>query len=77
MSRRYEIPTHLYASVGAYVGDTPADVGAARSAGCHAIGAAWGSLDAERVRRAGPDVLAAHPDDVLVCVRRIVRGATA
>ena len=55
----------------AYVGDTPADVRAARAAGCHAIGAAWGSLDADRVREENPDVLVEHPADVLAYVRRV------
>ena len=60
----------------AYVGDTPADVEAARAAGCHAIGAAWGSLDVERVRAAGPDLLAEQPAEVLAYVRRVAAGAT-
>ena len=59
----------------AYVGDTPADVNAARAAGCHAIGAAWGSLDAERVKAAGPDLLAESPAQVLDYVRRVTAGA--
>ncbi len=59
----------------AYVGDTPADVNAARAAGCHAIGAAWGSLDAERVKAAGPDLLAENPAQVLDYVRRVTAGA--
>lgn len=58
----------------AYVGDTPADVKAARAAGCHAIGAAWGSLDAERVRAESPDLLAEHPSEVLAYVRRTAAG---
>lgn len=61
----------------AYVGDTPADVKAARAAGCHAIGAAWGSLDAERVKAEGPDLLAEHPSEVLAYVRRVAAGATS
>ncbi len=61
----------------AYVGDTPADVGAAKAAGCHAIGAAWGSLDAERVQVAGPDLLAQHPSEVVAYVRRVAAEAGA
>ena len=60
----------------AYVGDTPADIQAARAAGCHAIGAAWGSLDAEGLRATGPDLVAAGPDDVLRYVQDVVAGAT-
>ena len=59
----------------AYVGDTPADVRAARAAGCRSIGAAWGSLDAELMRRAGPDALADRPADVVAHVRRLIRRA--
>ena len=55
----------------AYVGDTPADVRAAGAAGCRSVGAAWGSLDAERVRREGPDATADHPADVVAYVRRL------
>ena len=49
----------------AYVGDAPTDVQAARAAGCHAIGAAWGSLDAERLIAARPDLLADRPAAVI------------
>ncbi len=59
----------------AYVGDTPADVKAARAAGCHAIGAVWGSLDAERVRAERPDLTAEHPAEALAYVRRLATGA--
>ncbi len=59
----------------AYVGDSPADVEAARAAGCHAIGAAWGTLDAERLRAAGPDLLAGRPADALAHVRALAEAA--
>ncbi len=61
----------------AYIGDTPSDVKAGRAAGCHAIGATWGSLDAERVRAESPDLLAEHPSEVLAYVRRVAAGATS
>ena len=61
----------------AYVGDTASDVQAARAAGCHAIGAAWGSLDPERVRAEEPDLLAESPSEVLAYVRRLIAGAGA
>ena len=54
----------------AYVGDVPTDIQAARAAGCHAVGAGWGSLDAERLRAEEPDFLAEHPSQVLSYVRR-------
>ena len=60
----------------AFVGDSPADVEAARSAGCHAIGAAWGTLDAERLRAAGPDLLAERPADALAHVRGLAEAAS-
>ena len=53
----------------AYVGDVPTDVQAARAAGCRAIGASWGSLDPERLRAEGPDLLASDPREVLEYVR--------
>ncbi len=61
----------------AYIGDTPSDVKAGRAAGCHAIGATWGSLDAERVRAESPDLLAEQPSEVLAYVRRVAAGATS
>lgn len=53
----------------AYVGDVPTDVQAARAAGCHAIGAAWGALDADRLRAEEPDLLVYEPGEVLEYVR--------
>ena len=53
----------------AYVGDVPTDMQAARAAGCHAIGANWGSLDPDRLRAEKPDLLAEHPSQVLAFVR--------
>jgi len=47
-----------------FVGDSPADVWAARNAGCAAIAATWGTLDAELLRDAGPDHVATHPAEV-------------
>ncbi len=52
-----------------YVGDVPTDVQAARAAGCHAVGANWGSLDPDRLRAEEPDLLAEHPSQVLAFVR--------
>ena len=61
----------------AYIGDTPSDVKAGRAAGCHAIGATWGSLDPGRVRAESPDLLAEHPSGVLAYVRRVAAGAAS
>lgn len=55
----------------AYVGDSPTDIQAARAAGCHAIGAAWGALDADRLRSEEPDLLANEPGEVLEYVRAV------
>jgi phosphoglycolate phosphatase len=51
-----------------YVGDEARDVEAARGVGVKSIAALWG-FDAEaRLREAGPDALAARPEDVVGCV---------
>ena len=60
----------------AYVGDTPSDIRAARAAGCRAVGATWGALDARRVGAERPDLLAHHPADVLAWVRRVGSAAS-
>lgn len=59
----------------AYVGDSPTDVQAARAAGCHAIGASWGALNAELLRAEEPDLLAERPSQVLAYVRRAERAS--
>lgn len=48
-----------------YVGDSPADIGAASEAGCTSIGALWGTLEANMLRDMAPDHLASEPGDVL------------
>jgi len=48
-----------------FVGDSPADVGAARNAGCMAVAATWGTLDEELLLDAGPEFVARRPADVL------------
>ncbi|MGK2964667.1 MAG: HAD family hydrolase [Tepidiformaceae bacterium] len=47
-----------------FIGDSPADVFAARNAGCWSIGALWGTLDEELLRDATPDQIAARPSEV-------------
>jgi pyrophosphatase PpaX len=54
----------------AFVGDSPADVFAARNAGCKSVAATWGTLDEELLRDAYPDFIAATPHDVLVSLAR-------
>lgn len=49
----------------AYVGDSPHDMAAARSAGMHAIGAAWGVATLERLRAAGAEYEADSMSDVV------------
>jgi pyrophosphatase PpaX len=44
-----------------FVGDSPADIFAARNAGCRSIAAGWASLDAELLRDAFPDYFAETP----------------
>ncbi len=46
------------------VGDSPADVFAARNAGCRAVAALWGTLEVELLRDASPDFEADHPAKV-------------
>jgi len=41
----------------AYIGDSPADIAAARGAGAVAIGATWGVSARERLEAAGPDFM--------------------
>lgn len=49
----------------ALVGDSPADVFAARNAGCTSIAALWGTIDAELTLDATPDYTARTPAEVL------------
>jgi phosphoglycolate phosphatase-like HAD superfamily hydrolase len=52
-----------------FVGDSPADIRAARNAGCASIAAMWGTLEANLLTEAGPDYVASEPFDVLQIVR--------
>jgi HAD superfamily hydrolase (TIGR01509 family) len=47
-----------------FVGDSPADMFAARNAGCRSIAALWGTLDAGLLLDTAPDAVAHHPRDV-------------
>ena len=55
------------------IGDTGWDMGMAKAAGCHAIGALWGYHDEEELRDAGADTLAAHPAEVLDQAEQLVK----
>ena len=57
------------------VGDSPADIFAARNAGCRSIGALWGSLDADLLRDAAPTQLAVAPGDVPELILTLAEGA--
>jgi phosphoglycolate phosphatase len=48
-----------------YVCDTVGDVAEARAAGAAVVGAGWGWHGEERLLRAGPDLIARHPSDLL------------
>ncbi len=52
-----------------FVGDSPADIWAARNAGCRSIAALWGTIDAELVLDATPDFRAATPAELLAILR--------
>jgi len=48
-----------------FVGDSPADMRAGRSAGCVSVAAAWGTLEEGLLREAGPDYVARAPSEIL------------
>ena len=52
-----------------FIGDSPADVLAARNAGCIAVAATWGTLDRELLLDAGPRHVAPSPAHVLAILR--------
>jgi pyrophosphatase PpaX len=58
-----------------FIGDSPADIFAARNAGCRSIAALWGTLDDELLRDASPDFFAATPEEVLECLAKARGGA--
>ena len=49
----------------AFVGDSPADIGAAQNAGMRAVAAAWHGHYADQIRAMKPDVWAETPSDVI------------
>lgn len=50
---------------GVMIGDTDRDVGAARAAGCAAIGVTWGGFSADEMRALGPDFVVDTPTQLL------------
>lgn len=60
-----------------FVGDSPADIFAARNAGCTSIAALWGALDEELTLDASPVHTARTPEDVLRLVRLRLEEAPA
>lgn len=58
----------------AFVGDSPADMFAARNAGCTSIAALWGALDEELTLDASPNHTARTPYDVLRVVELRMAG---
>jgi phosphoglycolate phosphatase len=57
------------------IGDTGWDMGMAKAAGMHAIGALWGYHDDAELRAAGADALAEAPADVLELAETMVKAA--
>lgn len=53
-----------------FAGDSPADIWAARNAGCKSVAALWGTLDAELLMDAMPDFSAAAPGEILALFER-------
>lgn len=53
------------------VGDSPADVFAARNAGCRSVAALWGTLEAGLLRDASPDFEAEHPSKVFEILEKV------
>ncbi|MEX0782603.1 MAG: HAD family hydrolase [Dehalococcoidia bacterium] len=58
-----------------FIGDTPADIFAARNAGCRSLGAGWGTLDAELLQDAYPDHFAATPADAFRVISAAAEAA--
>lgn len=56
------------------IGDTPADIGAAKSVGARSIGCGWGYRGLATLQAAGADVLVDTPDELLHVLRDIING---
>jgi pyrophosphatase PpaX len=53
-----------------FVGDSPYDMQAARAAGVHALGVAWGAFTAATLQDAGAEVVLERPADLVPYLRR-------
>lgn len=58
-----------------FVGDSPADIFAARNAGATPVAATWGTLDEELLLDAAPKFVARRPGEVLAVLATLGRGA--
>ncbi len=54
----------------AFVGDSPADIGAGKSAGMMTVAAGWHPVYHDQIRKLEPDVWANHPREILSLIRR-------
>lgn len=57
-----------------FVGDSPADIWAARNAGIRSVAALWGTLDREALLGAVPDFTATSPGEVLQLIAETELG---
>jgi phosphoglycolate phosphatase len=55
----------------AMIGDTSYDMMMAKSAGCAAIGVAWGYHNAEELRDGGADVVVESPSDLVAILEAL------
>ncbi|MBI2766138.1 MAG: HAD-IA family hydrolase [Chloroflexi bacterium] len=65
------------ASAVVFIGDSPADMFAARNAGAISVAAMWGTLDEELLLDTSPVHVARDPGDVLAFVRAFGHGGVA
>ena len=54
-----------------FVGDSPADIWAARNAGCTSVGALWGTIDRELLLDAMPDHTIKAPGELLALLTEV------
>jgi phosphoglycolate phosphatase len=57
-------------SAALFVGDSPYDMQAARAAGVHALGVAWGAFTVRTLYDAGAESILQHPTELLPYIRR-------
>jgi pyrophosphatase PpaX len=53
-----------------YVGDSPYDMQAARAAGVHALGVAWGAFSAQKLFEAGAEEVLSRPSELVSYIAR-------